>query len=94
MSTIEELLKLLNKRPEWRRISSSPDRLDALEIRVKTLEERLSGSGDICPRCKETTYELLDTQPHPIAGDLGGRVDYFECSSCGYKDEVLRVPEG
>lgn len=92
MGMVEEVLVALNKIPAWKRVSATPERLDELEARVRTLEERLSGRGDMCPKCKKLTYELVETKEDPMTGSLGGRRDMFRCTNCDHKDEVLRMP--
>jgi hypothetical protein len=43
MSALEELLKLLNQIPAWKRMSELPDRVDTLEKRLAELEKQKPG---------------------------------------------------
>ena len=62
MLSLKDLTELLDKWPLWKKMKESPERIDALEKRIKSLEKRLSGTGDICPKCKQPTFELFDSK--------------------------------
>ena len=79
MFSLKDLNELLDKMPFWKRIKESPDRIDALEKRLGTLENRLSGTGNICPKCKEPKFQLINQS--------GGKFNY-ECSACNYRERT------
>ena len=87
MSTLESILNLLNKWPAWKRITQSPARIDELEKRIKSVEDKIKGSGELCPFCKQPTLELLEIIPDKMFGDLGVNVHKFKCSSCNKEYE-------
>jgi hypothetical protein len=89
MSAISELISLLDKIPAWRRLSSLPERFDELESRLKILENKLVGDGDICPRCKNPNFKLIKSEPDKIFGGLGSQRRTYVCSFCEFTEEKL-----
>lgn len=89
MFSLKDLNELLDKIPQWKRMKESPARIDALEKRIASLEKRLSGSGDICPKCKQTTYELVGTKM--LEEVLGLRQFTYKCSNCNFTDSVSKT---
>ncbi len=62
---------------------------DLLEEKGK-LEKKLikikESSGDICPKCKSNTYNLSESRPHPLFGEVGMKERTYLCSTCGFKE--------
>ena len=82
MFSLKDLNELLDKMPLWKRIKDSPDRLDCLEKRISSLENRLSGTGDICPKCKQPKLELESSK---VIDDTIGLMQYsYRCFNCGF----------
>ena len=82
MLSLKDVNELLDKIPKWKRIQESPDRLDELEKRIKAIEDRISGTGEVCPYCKEPALELLEIKPDPEYGDMGVKRAYYKCGKC------------
>lgn len=89
MFSLKDLNELLDKIPQWKKMKESPDRIDALEKRIASLEKRLSGSADMCPKCKQISLELVSTKM--IDEVLGVRQFNYKCSNCDFKDSVNKV---
>jgi hypothetical protein len=84
MFGLKDLNELLDKMPLWKRVAQSPDRIDELTKRIESLEKRLSGSGDICKKCKQPTFELVDVKV--LEEILGLKKYIYKCSNCGFED--------
>lgn len=82
MFSLKDLNELLDKMPLWKKMKKSPERLDSLEKRIATLENRLSGTGDICPKCKQPKLELETSK---VIEPILGLMQYnYKCSNCGF----------
>lgn len=66
-----------------------PAEVTELKQRIEMLERRLAGGGDICPRCKEPTFNLTNSAPDPIFGAAGGQRRTYECSKCGFNESKI-----
>ena len=89
MSTTSELLGLLDKIPAWKRINEVPARIDTLEKRLADLEKKMAGGGDICPRCKQPTFALIESKPDDTFGELGFQKRTYKCEACGFSEKKL-----
>ena len=89
MSTVSEILSLLDKIPIWKRLSSLPEKVDSLEKRLADLETKMAGGGEKCPRCGEYSFAVVSSRPHPIYGDMGGIERTYECKACGLSEKKL-----
>jgi hypothetical protein len=89
MFSLKDLNELLDKMPLWKKMKESPARIDALDKRIISIEKRLSGSGDICPKCKQPTYELVETKI--IEETLGIRQFNYKCSNCNFTDSKTKT---
>lgn len=79
MSTVESILRLLEKWPAWKRMTATPDRVDALEKKIAELEERLRRApGEACPRCGTLEYRTRE---------IVGSVHFIQCGDCGLQEE-------
>jgi len=81
MFSIKDLNELLEKIPIWKRITQTPDKIEELGKRILALENKLSGKGDVCPKCKEPSFEL-------ISSNVRSRV--YKCTNCGFEEKTLR----
>lgn len=86
MSTVSELMGLLEKIPQWKRLMELPSRLDALEKRIALLEKRFAGGAEVCPRCSETDFRLISSRPHPVFGEMGTKERLYRCGQCGFEE--------
>jgi hypothetical protein len=89
MGILEDVMKALERIPVWKRVTALPDEVEALKRRVAVLEARLApATGDVCPRCREVAFQLIETfaDPGPF-GKTGRRLHLYRCSSCQYQDE-------
>jgi hypothetical protein len=83
MSTLDSILELLNKWPAWKRITQSPERVDELERRVVTLEERLRRApGEGCPYCGALAMRLVKEVPDAALGIAGVTNATYRCEEC------------
>ncbi|GAB1389876.1 MAG: hypothetical protein AMXMBFR78_11460 [Rubrivivax sp.] len=94
MGIIEDVIKALERIPNWKRALAAPAEIDALKARVAELEARLApASGDQCPRCRVMAYRLELSRPEPGPfGALGAMEDVYRCSSCNYENIRKRNP--
>lgn len=79
---IKDINELLEKIPIWKKLVQLPDRLDGIEKRLKSIEDKMSGSGELCPYCKQPTLQLLEIKPHKLFGDAGLKVGFYKCNNC------------
>lgn len=87
MGILEDVLSALDRIPLWKRVSKLPSEYEALEARVKALEDRLSGpKGLDCPKCGEPKLMLQSSAPHPTFGFAGTKIDTYKCSSCNFSE--------
>jgi hypothetical protein len=94
MGVIDDVLKALDRIPNWKRIQAAPLQIEALEQRIKALEAKLSPTaGSQCPSCKAMSFKLMRSTPSPEPwGSMGARQDHFQCGSCDYTDIRERNP--
>jgi len=92
MGILEDVLKALDRVPNWRRITGLPQEFDAMKARLDALEAKFKpAAGGVCPKCKELTYGLTESLPAPAPwGRMGAMEDHFACSQCGYTDTRRR----
>ena len=82
----KELRELLERFP-WKRVRTLPDRYAHLEKRVAELEARLApATGDVCPKCRRPSFELMDTKPNLFFGDPGLADRVYRCRGCGFQE--------
>ena len=51
-----------------------------------------SSTGETCPKCKQRTFELISSKPHPEFGDLGAKQREYKCSSCNFEESKFVEP--
>lgn len=88
MTVLGEITTLLEKIPLWKRLKTLPAEVEELKNRVAQLEARVSGGGaaDICPKCRNPSFELDRTENDPTFGDLGIQRRVYVCSGCGHTE--------
>ena len=94
MGILEDVIKALERIPAWKRLQTTPEKIDALDKRLRELEARMQpATGDRCPSCKAMAYKLIKSGPAPEPwGSMGAREDHFGCLQCGYTDSRQRNP--
>ena len=93
MSTVESILKLLEQRPIWKRMMDAPARVDELEKKVATLEDRLRRApGEACPHCGALEYRVAESKPHEEFGHMGATARTMCCGECGFREDKLILP--
>jgi len=48
-----------------------------------------NSEGELCPKCRQMTFELISSKPHPAFGDLGYRERRYKCSDCGFAESSI-----
>ena len=81
MSTLDNVLGLLDKWPLWRRMMECPDKVDSLEKRVAELEQKIGPDWppDVCKFCGKRSLRLTSTLG-PI--DKGKMKQHWSCGEC------------
>lgn len=46
-----------------------------------------------CPRCRKRGWQLEESKPDRIFGNLGGMRRLYKCSICGFSEEQLETPK-
>ncbi len=90
MSTLSDIIALLDRWPKWKELAALPERVQALEARLQALEGKTGarplGPTD-CPKCR-TPLEFVSEKPHEHFGDIGGlKVHTLRCATCGMQVE-------
>jgi hypothetical protein len=82
MAALDNILTLLDKWPLWRRITETPDRLDALLDKIAKLEKQLERCpAEGCEYCGARAVRLT-------TNDMHGMREVWTCSECGKKREI------
>lgn len=77
MGIIDEVLKVLDRIPIWKRLQEVPSEVDDLRSRIAALEELVSGKAlaDACPFCGKRAFRLDRSIMH-------GRAEIWTCQEC------------
>lgn len=85
ISVIDDVLKVLDRIPIWKRLQEVPAEVDELKAKVIALEEQLNGKRppDVCPFCGARSFRLQDVILH-------GKMERWKCQAadCGKGREV------
>lgn len=93
MGLLEDVMKVLERVPGWKRIAAAPDELDELKKRVAALERQLQqAGGEVCPKCRMAAFKLISSIPHPTFDFAGTKLDSMKCSACNYEETRNRDP--
>jgi hypothetical protein len=91
MSVIDDVLKVLDRIPIWKRLQEVPSEVDDLKRRIAELEEKLGGKwpADVCRFCGERAVRL-----HVTLGpdEKGYMHENWHCSNCNNTDVRLVKP--
>jgi hypothetical protein len=88
MGVVDDVLKHLERWEVWRRMSATPDRVDALEKRVTELEAMLGGTypPDVCRHCGKRGLRLDGT----IGPDRVGKMrEQWNCRECNAQEDRI-----
>jgi hypothetical protein len=98
MSTIGDIVSLLEKIPIWKRLKALPDEFDALKAKVAALESELKKrpSLETCPICETGNLKVTNVTPHGHLGDLGIQNRTLKCDNpaCGHSETRIHDPNG
>jgi hypothetical protein len=83
MGMVEDILKVLDRLPGWKRLQEVPSEVDELKSRVAALEEKLGSNWppDVCRQCGARAARLVFSH-----GDKGMIREDWRCTECGRKD--------
>lgn len=92
MSALDNILSILNNWSKWKRITSLPEEVDALEKRIAELEARISGTP---PEFVESHGALFKLKPDgtfhkavycPKCRNSAAKFDgvHFDCAACDW----------
>ena len=88
--SVSDMLKVLDKIPEWVGLKRLLGRIDTLEKRVADLEAQLKvpakPAGEICPICDEGRLKVTKVEPDPVFGDKGVQQHTLACMACGHTE--------
>ncbi len=80
MFGLTDLVALLDRWGEWKRIKSAADRVPELANRIEALEDRLAGKGGTqCPQCASLDVRLTYSGP---TDDEKKILERWECMDC------------
>lgn len=84
-ATLEEQQKIMQLEKE---VFSLQEENIKLKKENLSLREQLEDweKGDRCPRCKQRTWNLIESKPHPIFGQMGSLERKYQCSECGFTE--------
>lgn len=63
-----------------------------LKDQLQMIKEQQNPNGDPCPYCRQPGGQLVDLKPHPIFGEVGLKVGYYECAKCGKTYDKQQKP--
>jgi len=80
MSLVDDVLKVLDRIPIWKRLQQIPGEVDELKERIASLEERLGDKWppDVCKFCGTRALRLRAT----FAADKGKVRQQWQCGEC------------
>jgi len=88
---LDDILKLLGRWGEWKRMREAPVRLDELQRQVDELKQKLSGPWppDVCRMCGEREARLRGSN----ILEKGLIQEWWDCKACKRRDfRVFKAP--
>lgn len=95
--SVSDILKILDQIPIWKSLREIPKRMEALEQRVKSLEQAAIAppkavmKGRECSSCGEE-MKLVSEQPDPVLRTAGVKVHKLKCPTCGFESNRKYLP--
>ncbi|MDP3316591.1 MAG: hypothetical protein Q8M47_11075 [Devosia sp.] len=85
MEAIDDISKLLDRIPIWKRLGEVPAEVDQLKKQVADLEAKLNGKwpADVCRFCGEREVRLMD---HRGPDSHGIITELWTCGACSQVD--------
>ena len=69
---------------------------ESLELKKENLALRqqleLSEKGERCPKCKKPAWNLIESKPDPVFGEVGTLERTYKCSECGFTEKQQYDP--
>ena len=82
MFGLTDLVALLDRWGEWKRIKSAADRVPELANRIEALEDRLAGKGGTqCPQCASLDVHLYYSRLTDNEKNVFERWECMDCST-------------
>jgi hypothetical protein len=86
-----DILKILDKIPEWVGLKRLFGRIEALEKKVAALEAKLEQGaqkpvGEVCPICEVGTLKVVEVVRDLIFGDMGVQQRMLKCTNCAHSE--------
>jgi hypothetical protein len=98
MSTIGDIVGLLEKIPTWKRLKALPDQFEALQVRVAALEAEIQKRPPLeaCPLCGSGNLKVTSVKPHPSFGPVGIQERVVKCDNpnCNHTEKRIHDPVG
>ena len=84
-ATLEAQQKIVELKESM--ISLQEENLKLREVNL-SLKQRLDvwEKGDRCPKCRIGSWDLIESKPHPIFGEMGTLERRYQCSECGFTE--------
>lgn len=84
--SVGDILKILDKVPEWVGLKRMQARIEALEAKVAALEAAAGAKppADKCPACEAGALRFVSEAPDPTFGPLGVLRRVLRCDQCGH----------
>ena len=92
MGLLEDIMKALDRIPNWKRVQELPTEVDALKQRVAGLEQKLSGKwpADVCKFCGERAVRMSGTRGPNSHTHISEQI--WTCEKCGRKETRIIKP--
>lgn len=91
MGILEDILKALDRIPNWKRIQELPSEVGQLTSRIAALEEKLGGKwpADVCKFCGERALRLKNSLG---PNERGNMHEDWKCSACDQYETRIKKP--
>ena len=94
MVGLSDIIGVLKRWDEWKRIEATPSRIDEPEKRVAELEVKLRRApGEACPSCAELDFRVEKATASGMLGSMGVRTHHMKCGFCGFTDRKTVTPK-
>ncbi len=92
MGVLEDMVKVLDRIPGWKRLQEVPAEVDQLKAQVAALEEKLGGKWppDVCRFCGARAARLYHV--YPGIDPKGNVREVWRCDECKREDDRTYRP--